>query len=248
MRNVISILPEWLEKPLKHFVKTVYYFGNARFCPICENSSRRLLQAGSVPRQDAQCPYCGSLERHRFLWLYLTQRTSFFDGQEKRVLHIAPEPCFESRFRKRLGKNYLTADLLNPHAMVKMDVTDIQYPDQSFDVIYCSHVLEHVQDDRKAIREFHRVLKADGWAILLVPVTVEKTAEDPTLTDPKKRLHTFGQEDHLRAYGPDYVDRLREAGFDVKTTEVTDLVEKPDAIRMGLTDESGEVYCCTRRV
>jgi SAM-dependent methyltransferase len=98
---------------------------------------------------------------------------------------------------------------MNPRAMVRMDITDIQYPKDTFDVIYCSHVLEHVVDDRKAMREFHRVLRPDGWALLLVPITVEKTFEDPSVTDPEERLSVFGQEDHVRCYGPDYVERLR---------------------------------------
>ncbi len=162
------------------------------------------------------------------------------------MLHVAPETCFAKRFKKILGKNYLTADLNNP-AMVKMDITDIQYNDESFDVIYCSHVLEHVQNDKKAMREFNRVLKSNGWAILLVPVNADKTYEDPSIVDPKERFKAFGQENHVRKYGPDYVDRLREAGFSVEVTEVSDLVNKNEATRMGLTvPPSGEIYYCTK--
>jgi ubiquinone/menaquinone biosynthesis C-methylase UbiE len=126
------------------------------------------------------------------------------------MLHVAPEPCFERRFRERLGKSYITGDLFDPGAMVKMDITDIKYPDQSFDVIYCSHVLEHVQDDRRAMREFHRVLKRAGWAILLVPVTAEVTFEDPAIIEPRERLEAFGQEDHVRRYGSDYLDSMTQ--------------------------------------
>ena len=163
------------------------------------------------------------------------------------MLHVAPEPFFESKFRKSLGKNYITADLVNPRAVVKMDITDIQYPDQSFDVIYCSHVLEHVQDDRRAMKEFHRVLKENGWAILLVPVSAEeKTFEDPTIIEPAERFKAFGQEDHVRRYGRDYVHRLGEAGFKVEVTKADDFIDKDDAIRMGLTAGSGEIYCCRK--
>ena len=161
------------------------------------------------------------------------------------MLHIAPEPCLEPRFKKWLAESYLTADLFNPHAMVKMDITNIAYPDQSFDVIYCSHVLEHVPDDRKAMREFFRVLKDNGWAILLVPIYAEKTFEDPSIVEPTARLKAFGQEDHVRRYGPAYIDRLREAGFRVELTKFIDFVQKAEAIRMGLTT-SGLIYYCTK--
>jgi predicted SAM-dependent methyltransferase len=173
-------------------------------------------------------------------------KTDLFDGRQKKVLHVAPELCFESRLRGRLGENYITADLYDPRAMVKMDITNIKYDNQSFDVIYCGHVLEHVQDDRRAMREFHRVLRRNGWAILLVPITAEETFEDPSIVDPKQRLEAFGQEDHVRRYGPDYIDRLREAGFKVDVAKVEDLVDKDDAIRMGLTSASGEIYYCTK--
>ncbi len=189
--------------------------------------------------------YCHSVERHRFLWLYLQRRTDLFDGSPKKMLHVAPELCFEPRLRKLLGHGYLTADLVDPLAMVKMDVTSIEYPDRSFDVIYCSHVLEHVPDDRKAMREFRRVLADGGWAILLVPITSDWTFEDPAITEPSERRKAFGQEDHLRRYGLDYADRLREAGFTVDVTEVHDLVDRDEAVRMGLSPESGLIHHCT---
>lgn len=131
--------------------------------------------------------------------------------------------------------------------MVKMDITNIQYPAEYFDVILCSHVLEHVPDDRKAMREFWRTLKPTGWAILLVPIMAEVTFEDPTIVDPQERLIAFGQEDHVRKYGRDYIDRLREAGFKVTVTTVADIApDQESAQRMGLTADSGEIYYCTR--
>jgi len=127
-----------------------------------------------------------------------------------------------------------------------MDITDIQYPDKTFDVIYCSHVLEHITDDKGAIREFYRVLKSDGWAILLVPITADKTFEDPSVTDQAERLKLFGQEDHVRRYGPDYVERLEEAGFNVKVTYPSDLLQIEDITRMGITNAAGAIYYCTK--
>ena len=251
--RLIAMLPQFISKPLtsvrdkvRDYFRTMPYHGKARFCPVCEKTSNRFEQYGVVPRADALCVRCESLERHRLLWLYLTTRTDLFDGKSKAMLHVAPEPCLESHFRKRLGANYLTADLTRSRAMVQMDITDIKYPGESFDVIYCSHVLEHVTDDRRAMSEFHRVLRRSGWAILLVPIYDGLTFEDPSIVDPQERLKAFGQDDHVRRYGSDYVDRLRDAGFKVRVTRIDDLVGKADAIRMGLTPDSGEIYLCTK--
>ncbi len=186
------------------------------------------------------------MERHRLVWLYFAGKTDLFDGKPKRVLHVAPEQCFEARLRKRLGAGYLTADLLDPHVMERMDITAIRHPDESFDVIYCSHVLEHVPEDRLAMREFRRVLKQTGWAVLLVPITAAKTFEDPTVTDPAERLRLFGQDDHVRRYGPDYVDRLREAGFEVAITKTSEMVTASEASRLGISAVAGEIYHCRR--
>ena len=188
---------------------------------------------------------CGAVERHRLTWRYFEMMTDLFDGRPKRMLHIAPEPFFEKPLRKRLGAGYLTADLYNPRAMVKMDITDIQYPNQTFDVVYCSHVLEHVPDDRRAIREFHRVLKEQGWALLLVPITTDRTFEDPSVTDPAKRLELFGQQDHVRRYGPDFVGRLEEAGFDVNVVNPKDFLREEEIARIGVA-EAGEIFFCTK--
>jgi SAM-dependent methyltransferase len=213
---------------------------------VCGGSSRRFLQYGLAARNDAQCPRCGALERHRLFWLYVSRRTNLFDGKPKKMLHVAPEACFESKLKRVLGDGYLTADLLNPAAMMKMDITRIEFPPESFDVIYCSHVLEHVPDDQKAMREFHRTLKRGGWAVLTVPIMVACTYEDPTITSPAERLKVFGQEDHVRLYGQDYADRLRKAGFRVEVCQVGDLAGPDEVIRMGLTPASGEIFFCTK--
>ena len=148
--------------------------------------------------------------------MFLDAKTDLWDGAEKSLLHIAPEACLEPPLRSRLKEGYITADLHNPAAMIEMDITDIDYEDRSFDVIFCSHVLEHVENDKKALAEFFRILKPSGWAMLLVPITVTTTYEDSTITDPEQRLQEFGQTDHVRRCGHDYVDRIREVGFEVR--------------------------------
>jgi SAM-dependent methyltransferase len=249
-KKIASVLSQQMKKSLfilKSFIESFCYAGKGRYCPICGKTSRKFQKFGIKPREDACCLNCGALERHRFVWLYFSRMTNLFDCQKpKRMLHIAPERCFESRLRNIFGAGYITADLLDPRAMIKMDITDIHYPNEFFDIIYCSHVLEHVQDDRLALKELHRVLKQDGWAVLIVPIGAELTIENPNIIDPNKRLELFGKEDHVRLYGHDYIDRLNEAGFNVKVSFITDLFEKNDIILMGLTPASGEIYYCTK--
>jgi SAM-dependent methyltransferase len=250
MKTLLIQVSRLVKAPLRHarnIIRALPYYGQERYCPVCSKSSARFRASGIVPREDAQCVHCGALERHRLVWLFLQQKTDLFDGKPKKLLHVAPERCFESMLKARLGSNYLTADLLNPRAMVKMDICDIQYPDRTFDVIFCNHVLEHVLDDKEAMREFFRVLKNGRWAILNVPVTSEKTFEDSSIVDAKERLKVFGHKDHVRRYGPDYVERLRDSGFTVEIIKVHDLASSDEAAKMGLTHASGEIYYCTKQ-
>jgi len=159
------------------------------------------------------------------------------------MLHVAPEPPLERALKKLPNLRYLTADLYNSTAMVVMDITNIHYPDHSFDVIYCSHVLEHVPDDRKAIQEFYRVLSPKGYAVFLVPITAEKTFEDPTITDPAERERLFGQDDHVRRYGPDFMDRLKEGGFDAQDISARDLVGPDQLKRQGVLESESIFFC-----
>jgi SAM-dependent methyltransferase len=170
-----------------------------------------------MARENALCPNCLSLERHRLLWLFLNTKTDFFSSLKK-VLHIAPEMCFIDRFEKIHKENYITADIESPLAKIKLDVHDMPFPEGSFDVVFCNHVLEHVKDDLLAMKEIYRVLKPGGFAIAQIPEfhpIPKVTYEDHTITDPKEREKHFGQDDHVRLYGKDYPERLRSAGFDV---------------------------------
>jgi SAM-dependent methyltransferase len=166
-------------------------------------------------------------------------KTNLFDQTDGKILHVAAEPCFEKRFKNIFGKNYITADLYNPDSMVKMDVTDIRYPDESFDIIICNHVLEHVPDDIKAMGEFYRVLKKNGWAVLLVPIAdMDKTYEDFSITTETGRLKAFGQGDHVRKYGRDYIDRLKFVGFNVTVIKRGELASEEEINRMCLNENS----------
>jgi len=186
------------------------------------------------------------LERHRFIWLYFLRRTDLFDGRRKHFLHIAPEACFEERLGATLGDGYLTADLFDNRAMVKMDITNIDYVEGSFDVIYCAHVLQHVADDRRALREFARTLKDDGWAIVVVPISEQNTIEDHSVVDPMNRRGVSEFDGFLRDYGEDFADRLKGASFTFTIAEPIDIATGQECIRMGLSEAAGRVYHCSK--
>jgi SAM-dependent methyltransferase len=210
----------------------IFYAGSNVTCPVCGKSFKTFLPYGRInPRPNALCPGCQSLERHRLIWLYLKEKTSFFNNRLK-VLHIAPEACFMRHFEKQHGEGYITADIESPLAKVKMDIHEIPFPENTFDVVLCNHVLEHVRDDIKAMREIRRVLKPDGFSILQVPFfrpVPEKTFEDASITDPREREKIFGQDDHVRKYGFDYKERIQSAGL--KAIEDTFVNEKTDEER-----------------
>jgi SAM-dependent methyltransferase len=199
-----------------------FYKGDTVQCPICEKNYRQFLPYGRInPRPNALCPNCLSLERHRLIWLYLKEQTNFFSTKLD-VLHIAPEPCFMKRFEKQHGEKYITADIESPLAKVKMDIHQIPFPENHFDVVLCNHVLEHVADDIKAMREIHRVLKPGGWAIMQVPFfspVPETTYEDASITNPREREKAFGQDDHVRMFGKDYAQRIARAGLKAEENE-----------------------------
>jgi len=230
----------------KKRLKLVLYRGKKRFCPVCGGHSRKFLSYGINPRVDAQCPYCGALERHRLLALFLKLREYLFEKTPQKMLHIAPEQCLEPYFRDIFRDGYISADLHNPQAMIKMDITDIQYSKHFFDAIYCSHVLEHVDDDRLALSELYRVLKNDGWAIINVPITSERTYEDPTIVDPQERKEKFGQGDHVRRYGPDFHQRIKEPGFIVEMIQTEDFVDDEIRNKVGLSLSNDTIFFCRK--
>jgi len=129
-----------------------------------------------------------------------------------------------------------------------MDLTDIPYPDGFFDAVYCSHVLEHIPDDQRAMKELCRVLSVSGWAILQVPLDLnrEKTFEDDSIQPPDERERAFGQFDHVRVYGKDYITRLEEAGFKVMVEDFVCRFTENEVHRLGL-DPTERIYFCTKQ-
>ena len=198
----------------------ILYVGRGRRCPICGSQRRRFMPYGYVrSREDALCPRCLSLERHRMIWLWISRNTTL-EERRPRLLHIAPEVSLMREFRRVYSgtEQYTTADLESPLADMHFDIQQIPLDAESVDVVICNHILEHVEDDRKAMREIYRVLNHGGWAVMLVPEDRSRatTFEDDTITDPEQRTALFGQYDHRRVYGRDYDARLCEAGFRVE--------------------------------
>ncbi len=182
-------------------------------CPICATAAEAFLPFGLDGRPGAQCPSCGSVERHRIMWLYLKERTDFLT-RRRRVLHLAPEPCMEPHFRRHHGAGYVTLDRFNTFVGVEADLKALPFADHQFDVVLASHVLEHVADDRPALAELARVLVPGGRASIMVPFDANRdTYEDPAITTPAGRLAAFGHPFHYRIYGRDLVDRLAETGL-----------------------------------
>ncbi len=220
----------------------ILYGGSAVVCPICSRSFRKFLPYGRInPRQNALCPHCLSLERHRLIWLFLRDKTDFF-GHPQQILHIAPEACFMDPFETIHGKGYITADIESPLARVRMDIHKIPFEPNTFDVVLCNHVLEHVRDDLKAISEIARVLKPGGFAILQVPFfrpIPEVTIEDLSVTDKRERERLFGQDDHVRKYGYDYPKRIQHGGLTPIESNFIDSIPEDVRRKYGLV--TGEI-------
>jgi predicted SAM-dependent methyltransferase len=230
-------------------LRALGYIGNQVFCPCCEGHFRTFISYttyGSKLRENAICPRCSSVERHRLLWFYLKDKTNLFNDKLK-LLQFAPEYYFKKKFSSLKNLEYYSADLASPLAEVKMNITNILYENNFFDVILCNHVLEHIPDDKKAMQELFRVLKPGGWAILQVPIDLnrDQTFEDPSIVSPEDRERLFGQYDHVRLYGRDYKNKLEQAGFQVKVDEYVRSLGVDTIKKYGLK-EAEDIYFCTK--
>lgn len=229
---ILNIIPRPLLIRLSYVIRPVlaFFLKGSKFTdPIDGKNFKSFLPYGyGNQRNNVLSPSTLSLERHRLLWLYLKNETNFFSAQ-KSLLHFAPEQCFLKRFKNLKNLNYTTTDLKSPIADVKADICNLPFKNNSYDVIFCNHVLEHIPDDTKAMQELYRVLKPGGYGIFQIPQDLNRaiTFEDDSITDKKERAKIFGQYDHVRVYGRDYFDKLRNIGFKVEEVNYTSkLLEK----------------------
>ena len=225
-KTILNVIPRPLLIRLSYIIRPILAFilkGNTFTDPIDGKSFSSFLPYGyGNQRNNVLSPSTLSLERHRLLWLYLKNETNFFSAK-LRVLHFAPEQAFYKRFKNMSNLEYVTTDLNSPLADVKADICNLPFKDSEFDIILCNHVLEHIPDDTKAMQELYRVLKVGGMGIFQIPQDLNReiTFEDDSITDKKERAKIFGQYDHVRVYGLDYFNKLREIGFKVNEIDYT---------------------------
>ena len=213
-------------------------------CPICGWTGQSFTRCPypNKPADCLVCPSCGSFERHRFAYLALKDRLA---GYAEKTLHIAPERYLEPWLRSISGE-YISVDLSSGSAMEHMDITDLKLQDDRFSLVWCSHVLEHIENDRKALTELFRVLRPSGLAVILVPIYGAKTYEDPDIQSPEERLRHFKQEDHVRLYGLDIKNRLADVGFRVDVMQLSDISAKIVAKHALEYPSTKELFLCSK--
>ena len=239
---MISAIKKIIPAKIKIKLRNIFLNGNNVECSICEKKFITFLPYGVPPsalRPNALCPNCNSLERTRIYWKFLTARSNFFD-LKKDVLHVAPESKLFEKFSSSPLINYFPVDKFTegyryPTGTINMDITELDYADNKFDFILCSHVLEHIPNDILAMSELYRVLKPGGWGLLQVPIEMDRefTYEDYSITSPEERQKAFGQFDHVRIYGKDYIDKLSSVGFEVELDDYSRNISEADKFRYG---------------
>lgn len=258
MKHIIKLILNLIPRPVLQRVAGwivpvvgLLYLGKGKQCPLCGCQRRKFMPYGYVTsRENALCPNCLSLERHRLLWLWLVRESDIGRGAMAlpKMLHIAPEVALMRKFKKMYASTpdrYVTADLESPLADMHFDVQQIPLEAESFDAIICNHIMEHVEDDGKALSELYRIMRRGGWGVILSPVELEreKTFEDDTITDPAERTRIFGQYDHRRIYGRDYAARLRETGFEVYDIDYKNELSKAEQELYALPADHLYIVC-----
>tara|TARA_B110001450_G_scaffold255193_1_gene282123 strand:- start:34 stop:816 length:783 start_codon:yes stop_codon:yes gene_type:complete len=225
---------------IKQLIKLALHSGSKYQCPICGYKSKDLFPIGKdIPvlkekqvvgagLRNGGCYKCGSSDRERLVFTYLTEKVNIFESKDLKILHLAPEKNISSALSKIGFNDYICGDLFTegyqyPDYVQNMNVLNIPFEDNYFDLIICNHLLEHVPNDTDAMKELFRVLNSNGKAILQVPISKnsDTTFEDFSVTDSKERESVFGQFDHLRIYGQDYSDRLNSIGFKIERINIS---------------------------
>lgn len=236
--DVISML-KTIGRRLRSRIEPIFYFGDRVACNVCGRTARSWRRGV----ENGRCPNCGCPSRTRLLWRYLVTVAAKHDDWN--VVHFAPEPPLERRLRTWGARAYRTCDLRGTHVDLNADLQRLPFPDGSYDLVVCSHVLEHVPDDRAAMRELRRICSSRGRVLIMVPLDPSSpTAEDLSDLPPLERKRRFGEIDHLRMYGSDLVELLTTAGFAVTRFDSVNQVPEPERIRNGIA-AAETVFVCT---
>jgi len=228
----------------QRLISKLKHAGISRYCPVCRSAVSGFNPHGNPRREDAICPVCLCRDRHRLAWLYLLRETRLFKASLA-FLHVAPELEMARWWSAMPTLRYLSIDLFHP-AMMKMDLGRLEIPDQSIDMLYCSHVLNMLPDDRPAMREAFRVLSPGGLALFQVPMNSCATPVELNASSThQQRMVSLGDPDMYRRYAPDVlVQRLTAVGFSVERVAYFHRCPPDERTRMGLIDE--DLYVCRR--
>ena len=235
-----------IRQNLNKIIALIYY-GNNYTCNCCNKSFRKFFPKGNIKRENVRCPNCGSLERTRVLQHYLVNETDLFFRKQS-VLHFAPESCLFNQL-KNLDIEYVDGDINPANATHVIDITNIQYPDDYFDLVICSHVLGHVPNEARAIHEIKRVMKKDGIALImtLIDRNRQKTFEDQQVVTEEERLLNYGERDLCRLHGRDFEERLQEQGLEVTCIDYAQQLPRSVAEANRLGDGSRElIFKCQK--
>ena len=264
----------FFKNAIRRLVRYMRFAGYRYYCPLCERSAHEFTPNQASAGQDIvdtygivsmgrrphyRCPWCNSSDKERLVWLFLNAKTDLLAGtQPKSVLHVAPERNTMHRLKEVPGLSYTAGDMFEGDERyssgrygdaVYLDITDMsQFKDGMFDAVICNHVMEHVPDDARAMREIFRVLKPGGFAVVQTPVSriIPASIEDARADTPQKRLAAFGQIDHVRIYAEeDYCRRLAGAGFDAQALDQSSFVSKEQARRCGVNTQE-KLYLAKR--
>jgi predicted SAM-dependent methyltransferase len=239
-------IPSWLIE-IFLTLRALFFIGKKYTCPVCGWRLRAFTRGGfSFKRRHlGYCPRCHAKARHRRIWLFLKQKTILFTDN-LRLLHVSPHYSLSRKLTTLKNIDYIGVDIAHrQNISAKMDITDMPIHTDSFDAIICVHVLEEIIEDRKALREFFRILKPGGWAMISVPTSLDqKTYEDPAITKPEEREKAFGEVDHVRIYGYDFIDRIKECGFQVHIDLNKDV--KQDIIEKYALRNDENIFLCKK--
>ena len=220
---------------LRNLAAPITHAGNAVHCPVCRRSFRKFRPAGTrrTRRENAVCPYCSSRERDRLTYLFLSASAGA-PPLGSPLLHIAPERCLMPLLRQMAAGDYVSADLVRRDVSQRFDVMAIPHPDASFHAVYCSHVLQDVRDDQRAMAEIFRVLRPGGWAILNVPVKSAASVDHQEAPGRVRGWADHRPPEHLHTYGEDFPQRMAAAGFRVRVVVANDLVAASEQAKLGI--------------